>query len=309
MKHQKVPTAFAALLLMGWATALRAEDLPVNPPPGAVSKSAGGIYIWGDGPWSKPAGQNGADQNPEQAVQRGAAALDVPLNSASIESQRGAIGYVFPKDTFGERWGTNVRTEFGASQTKANTPGTSGLPQVYNGVVLGGCSGCNTTTGTDYSASEFNAKAATDYKFDAVTVSPSVSVFSARNHQDFSGPASTALEWNDTGAKLGVDSKVDLNNQMAVGVGGSYGRAQRTATFGADNLSGTSSTIPHVANGEAKLTYKPAPDLSINGFVGISNYDTRVPGVASSGSSKGIDFAPANNRYYGAGATFRFETK
>jgi hypothetical protein len=309
MKYQKVHVAIAALLAMGSATALSAEELPVNPPPGAVSKSSGGLYIWGDGPWSKPVNQNGAEQNPEQAVQRAAPPSDVPLNSASTEVQRGAIGYVFPKGTFGERWGSNVRTEFGASQTRANTPGTTGLPQVYNGVALGGCAGCNNMSGTDYSASAFNAKAATDYKVDALTVSPSVSVFSARNHQDFYGPSNSALEWNDTGAKVGVDTKVDVNNQVAVGVGGSYGRAQRSATLGTDNFSTSGSTIPHVANGEAKLTYKPADDLSINGFAGISNYDTKVPGVASSGSSKGIDFAPATNLYYGAGATFRFETK
>ena len=309
MKQQKCSAALAAILLIASSAALRAEDLPVSPPPGAVAKSSGGLYIWGDGPWSKPANPNNAEQNPEQAVQQVTPPSDVSLSSASSEVQRGAIGYVFPSGTFNPRWGSNVRTEFGASQTKANTPGTTGLPQVYNGVALGGCSGCSNTSGTDYSASEFSAKAATDYKFDALTVTPSVSVFSGRNHQDFYGPTNSALEWNDTGAKIGVDTKVDMNSQVAVGVGGSYGRAQRSVTLGADDFSTSGTTIPHVAKGEAKITYKPAPDFSLNGFAGISNYDSKVPGVASSGSSKGIDFAPATNMYYGAGATYRFETK
>jgi len=149
MQFQKIPATVAVLLVTGSATTLCAEDLPVSPPPGAVSKSSGGLYIWGDGPWSKPANQNTGDENPEQSVQRNAPPSDVPLNSASTEVQRGAIGYVFPKGTFSERWGTNVRTEFGASQTKANAPSTSGLPQVYNGVALGGCAGCGNMSGSN----------------------------------------------------------------------------------------------------------------------------------------------------------------
>jgi hypothetical protein len=202
-----------------------------------------------------------------------------------------------------------VRAEFGASETTANLPQATGAgnPLVYNGVALGGCSSCSAAS-TDYSSRRLSATAASDYKVNNVTLTPSVTLFNGRTHQNFSGNSgSPALDWNDIGAKIGVEAKLDVNDQFAIGVGGSYGMAHRSVTVSGDADSAADTAIPHLANGEAKLTYKPADELSFNGYAGIGNYDNKVPGVASAAGS--IDYSPATNVYYGAGATYRFGTK
>ena len=285
-------------------------DLPVSAPRGAVVKSLGGFYMWGDGgAWTamqqKPSDPNAAQNAATNPVTPQPISPDMPLPSASSATTRGAVGYIMPSGTFSPQLGSNVRAEFGLSQTTANLP-LSGLaaPTVYNGIALGGCMTCSGTAGFD--ATEMNAKAASDYKFDALTLTPSVTVFNSQSQQNFSGAGTTALQWRDIGAKVGIDSKVDLNDQFAIGVGGSYGRASRNVTMSADNAGASGSTSPYLANGEAKLTYKAADDLSFNGFAGLSNYDNKVPGVAAAGK---VDYAPASNVYYGAGATYRFGTK
>lgn len=287
-------------------------NLPINPPPGAVVKSLGNLYIWGDGgAWAVQ--QKSSDPNASASQQTSATPTagpplspDMPLPTASSATTRGAIGYVLPSDTLSPKFGSNVRTEFGMSQTLANTPLTGGTgPMVYNGVALGGCSTCNAAS-ADYDATELSAKAASDYKFDTLTLTPSVTVFNSQSHQNFSGANATALEWRDIGAKAGVNAKVDLSKQVAFGVGGSYGRAVRDVSGSFDNAGIGGSTTPYLANGEAKLTYKAADELSFNGYAGLSNYDNKVPGVASAGH---VDYAPASNVYYGAGATYHFGTK
>jgi hypothetical protein len=286
-------------------------NLPINPPPGAVVKSLGNLYIWGDGgAWA--AQQKTQDPNTSQEASKTLGpdqmplSPDMPLPTASSATTRGAIGYVLPSGTLSPKLGSNVRTEFGMSQTIANTPLTGGSgPLVYNGVALGSCSTCNSAS-ADYDATELSAKAASDYKFDALTLTPSVTVFNSQSHQNFSGANATALEWRDIGAKAGVNAKIDLSKQVAFGVGGSYGRAMRDVSGSFDNAGLGGSTTPYLANGEAKLTYKAAEELSFNGYAGLSNYDNKVPGVASAGR---VDYAPASNVYYGAGATYHFGTK
>jgi hypothetical protein len=281
-------------------------NLPINAPNGAVVKSVGNMYIWGQGgAWDTTlkADQNNTQNNGNTASNQLPAPLspDMPLPSASSATTRGAVGYVLPSGSLSPELGSNVRTEFGASQTTANMPlTTGGAPLVYNGIALGGCSTCGSSS-SNYSAQEVSAKAASDYKFDALTLTPSVTVFNSESHQDFSS-GSNSLAWRDTGAKVGVDGKVDLNQQFSMGVGGSYGRAQRSVTASV----GDAETSPYLANGEAKITYKPTEDLSLNGFAGLNNYDNKVPGVGTTGK---VDYAPASNMYYGAGATWRFGTK
>jgi hypothetical protein len=285
-------------------------DLPVSAPRGAVVKSLGGFYMWGDGGAWTAMQQNPSDPNNTQNAATNPAtpqplSPDMPLPAASSATTRGAVGYIMPSGTFSPQLGSNVRAEFGLSQTTANVPlAGQAAPTVYNGIALGGCMTCGGMSGFD--ATEMNAKAASDYKFDALTLTPSVTVFNSQSQQNFNGAGTTTLDWRDVGAKVGLDSKVDLNNQFAVGVGGSYGRASRSVTMSADNTGASGSTSPYLANGEARLTYKPAEELSFNGFAGLSNYDNKVPGVATAGK---VDYAPASNVYYGAGATYRFGTK
>ncbi len=280
-------------------------DLPVNAPSGAVVKSLGGFYMWGQGgAWNtmqKPGDPNA--QNESQTAQP-PLAPDMPLPTASSATTRGAVGYVMPSGTFSPQLGSNVRAEFGLSQTTANLPLSGGAAStVYNGITLGGCATCSGISG--YDATEMSAKAASDYKFDTLTLTPSITVFNSESQQNFSGGSTAALGWRDTGAKIGVDGKVDVNQELSLGVGGSYGRASRSVTFSAPN-GGGSEASPYLANGEAKITYKPAEEFSLNGYAGVANYDNKLPGVSSGGK---VDYSSASNSYYGAGATWRFGTK
>jgi hypothetical protein len=283
-------------------------SLPVNAPSGAVVKSLGGFYMWGQGgAWDstqqKPSDTSATQATDAAQTQMQTPAPGLPLPGASTATTRGAIGYIMPSGTVSPQFGSNVRTEFGLSQTTASMPFSSGAnPGVYNGVALGGCATCGGITG--YDAKEMSAKAASDYKFDALTLTPSVTVFNSESQQSFNGGGASTLGWRDAGAKVGVDSKLDLNNEVAIGVGGSYGRASRSVSL--SSIAGSESTSPYLANGEAKLTYKPSEELSLNGFAGVSNYDNKLPGIAAGGK---VDYAPASNTYYGAGATWHFGTK
>lgn len=280
------------------------SDLPVNAPSGAVVKSLGGFYMWGKGgAWEamqKPADPNALDdQQNSQATTPG-----MPLPTASSATTRGAVGYVMPAGTFSPKLGSNVRTEFGLSQTTASLPLSGGAGStVYNGISLGGCATCGGIAG--YDATEMSAKAASDYKFDTLTLTPSITVFNSQSQQSFSGGSDAALGWRDTGAKVGLDGKVDVSEEVSLGLGGSYGRAARSVSFSAPN-GGGSETSPYLANGEAKIVYKPAEDFSLNGYAGVSNYDNRLPGISAGGK---LDYSSASNTYYGAGATWRFGTK
>jgi hypothetical protein len=289
-------------------TESKPSDLPVNAPSGAVVKSLGGFYMWGKGGAWDAMQQKPSDPNAENAANSPASQKtqtpEMPLPAASSASTRGAVGYILPNGTLSPQFGSNVRTEFGLSQTTINTPLSNGAgPTVYNGVALGGCSTCGGMSG--YDANEVSAKAATDYKFDTLTLTPSVTVFNSQSQQNFNGAAASSLGWRDTGAKVGFDSKLDLSKEVAIGIDGSYGRASRSVSLSTVSVGGSESTSPNFANGEAKITYKPSEELSLNGFAGVSNYG-KVPLVESGGK---VDYAPANNTYYGAGATWHFGTK
>src|SRR5690348_8871792 len=275
-------------------------DLPVNVPTGAVVKSLGGFYMWGQGgAWDamkdKPAdpnAQSGQNSGSQQAL-----SPDSPLPAASSATTRGAVGYIMPSGTLSPQFGSNVRTEFGLSQTTANMPlsGSAGAG-IYNGISLGGCGTCSGISG--YDATEMNAKAASAYKFDALTLTPSVTVFNSESQQNFSGSGASALGWRDTGAKVGLDGKYDVSKEVSLGLGGSYGRASRNVSLSSANGGGSESTSPYLANGEAKVTYKPSEDLSFSGFAGVSNYDNKLPGVSNGGK---VDYSSSSNTYYGGG--------
>lgn len=318
--NEKISAALAATFLCTSAISAvaqddAAKDMPISTPPNAVVKSSGGLYVWGaGGPWAlsqQRAAEAAAGEDGGSTVTRTAApsVSDLGLPVASSATTRSAIGYVLPPNTLGQKWGKNVRAEFGVEETTANMPLASGAenPQFYNGVTFGGCSTCSEAS-TNYSSRKLSAKAASDYKFDSVTLTPSVTVFSSRSHQEFIGDnGSPALEWNDLGAKLGVEAKVDLTSEVAIGVGGSYGIAQRSVAMSSDANAASDSAFPHLASGKAKFTYQPADELSFNGYAGIGNYDNKVPGVA--GTAGAIDYAPATNIFYGAAATYRFGTR
>jgi hypothetical protein len=298
------------------------RDLPINPPAGAVVQSQGRFYIWGDAPFTKPLTPTDANgNNPVPGPQDPNTVI--PATAPSTAVMRGAVGYVLPGGSYSDKLGSNARVEFGAASATASTNLTPtpslANPQFLTGWTLGGCTNCNTLQSVDYEGRELSVKAATDYKADQLTLTPSVSVFQNRSHQDFveTNPGTATLDWKSTGAKVGLDSKVDLNKQLAVGVGGSYGLAQRDATLtGLDGASVNSGTVPHVGNAEAKITYKPLPEkslteFSLDTFAGVNNYDTKAPGLAAPlpGATPSVKFSPSSDFYAGAGATYKFGTQ
>jgi len=338
MTNQKLAAILAVPTLFALSAYVRAQeapvtpptdlppgvrDLPINPPPGAVVKSQGRFYIWGDAPFMKP--QTPADGKENKPLP-GPAQADTlnPATAPSTEVMRGAVGYVFPDGSYSaDKWGSNARVELGAASAKASTNLTPAPnqpnPQFLNGWTLGGCANCNSLSSIDYEGRELSVKAASDYKADQLTLTPSVSVFSSRNHQDFvqPNPGTSTLDWKGTGAKVGLDSKVELNKELAVGVGGSYGVAKRDATLsGTDGAATNTGTAPRVGNAEAKLTYKPLPekpftDFSLNTFAGVNNYDTKAPGITtpSAGTAPSVKFSPSSDFYAGAGASYKFGTQ
>ncbi|HLL28830.1 MAG TPA: hypothetical protein VKT73_14420 [Xanthobacteraceae bacterium] len=295
------------------------RDSIINPPAGAVVKSQGRFYIWGDAPFMKP--QTPADGNENNPIPRPPSDTLNPSSAPTTEVMRGAVGYILP-DNYSPEWGSNTRVEVGAASAKASanlTPLPSlPSPQILNGWTLGGCTNCNSLSSIDYEARELSVKAASDYKAEKLTLTPSVSVFSNRNHQDFvQTPSTSSLDWNGVGAKVGLDSKVDLNKELAVGIGGSYGLAKRDTTLtGIDGTATNTGTAPRVGSAEAKLTYKPLADksleeFSLNTFAGLNNYDTKTPAIATpaTGNTPGIKFSPSSDFYAGAGATYKFGTQ
>jgi hypothetical protein len=298
------------------------RDLAINPPPGAVVKSQGRFYIWGDAPALKPpASAPSASDTPMPMPGPGQADTLNPATAPTAEVMRGAVGYVLPNGSYSDKWGSNARVEIGGASAKASSNLTPSPnlpnPQFLSGWTLGGCANCNSLSSIDYEGGELSVKAASDFKAEQLTLTPSASVFSSRNHQDFvqPTPGTSALEWKSTGAKVGLDSKVELNKEIAFGVGGSYGVAKRDTTLsGVDGTAG-STAVPRVGNAEAKLTYKPAPDqpqteFSLNTFAGVNNYDTKAPGIATPPvGAPSVKFSPSSDFYAGAGATYKFGTE
>jgi hypothetical protein len=300
------------------------RDIAINPPPGAVVKSQGRFYIWGDAPALKPpATPPSASDTPMPMPGPDQATALNPSTTPTTEVMRGAVGYVLPGGSYSDKWGSNARVEIGAASAKASTSLTPSAnlnnPQLLNGWTLGGCTNCNSLSSIDYEGRELSVKAATDYKQEQLTLTPSVSVFSNHSHQDFvqTSPGTSNLDWKSTGAKVGLDTKLELNKELAVGVGGNYGVAERNATLtGIDGAGVNSGTIPRVGNAEAKITYKPLPDkpltdFSLNTFAGVNNYDTKAPGITTppAGATPAVKFSPASDFYAGAGATYKFGTQ
>ena len=206
-----------------------------------------------------------------------------------------------------------------------------------------------TSLNSNYSSWHIDGKVATDYRFGATKLTPSLALFggNSSNGQSwlqgisllnvplsgiFTYGATTSLKWSDRGVKLGLDGQYDINNWVAMGLGGYVGWSdRRTDMTGNDNVAfnlgpiggptASSFTAPtgrvtaFLANGEASLT-TTWNQWQLRAFVGL-NYDNKVPGI-SAASYTGPSFAPtsitpvsifyaAETSYYtGLAATFKF---
>src|SRR5262245_33462220 len=127
MANSKVAALIAVPALFVFAAALAQEvpvspptdlppgvrDIAINPPGGAVVKSQGRFYIWGDAPYLKqPAPPPNAGDGPMPAAGPDPNAVN-PSTAPTTEVARGAVGYVFPDGSYSkDRWGENARVEF-----------------------------------------------------------------------------------------------------------------------------------------------------------------------------------------------------
>jgi hypothetical protein len=203
-------------------------------------------------------------------------------------------------------------TDSGAA-TYTLSPG--GTYQLLNGgfMVSYGCVGiCNSTSSvtTTYDSWQYDLKAAGDFKSGSLTWTPSLALFggSSRNNQVLNNltnngfsptlndiyTANTTLQWRDLGARAGLDGTVDVTSSLAFGLGGFVGIADRhTDLTGSDSFSFSVGTFSGasaiaagadqaalVANAQAKLTFRPMPNVSLVTFAGL-NFDNSVPRIAA----------------------------
>jgi hypothetical protein len=285
---------------------------------------------------------------------------------------RGAIGYVFPQAVLPPIFGANARIELGGSFVRADGSQSlaGSLGNFSEGIqFLGGrigpdafacqtafvpvsCS-ANLTLDTDYRTWQIEGKFAGDHRAAGpVTLTPWLGLFGGegRNNQTLVQnfeqiavgvgtatlryTAGTALRWTDVGAKLGLDSRVDLTNWLAFGVGGSVAVAHRDVSLSGNDIctdsvsaqvcgpanssaiSTGANATPFLLNAEASVIVRPLPNLLARGFAGI-NYDTDVPGISSpsfaggfsvtaSTTAASIKFADQTSWYAGGGLVWTF---
>lgn len=320
---------FAIAVASFFSASAAANDLPVNVPENAAASSVGNFYVWAEGPWGpvrSPAGiaptlRNNADHQIQQSTPPSGWDSMTVFGPPAADSMRGGVGFVFPEGTFPSTLGSKARLEFGASQISTSVGSLQGNHNALiggpgNGIVLGGCAGCSGSVSTAYTAKRTSVKAASDYNVHGLTLTPSVTVFSGNNQQDFTslgnGDPNGTLRWKDSGTTIGLDSKVELTPALSLNVGGNVGAGNREAllTMGIPAVSDRRNSSSVTANAEARLTYKPGDELELKSFAGMRNYDNALPGISlSQGSAPQIKYGSEAGYYVGAGATFRFQSK
>jgi hypothetical protein len=333
------------------------------PPPTVVSGN--GFYLSVDGAWRRVNLPNyGLGYRQLTAGLTDAGAFDSSLRQRfDGYLVRGAVGYFLPGGLSNTFFGADTRLEiggqFGRSSGSENgtTLHTVGgvVTQTLNGTLSAGGYVCNpgpqtcttnTNVSTTYSDWQLNGKIAGDYRLGAFVVTPSLALFGGdvRNDQTLAqvlklgtSPnlstynASTALRWNDFGARAGLDVTVNVTSWATVGIGGWAGFASRRASLsgsdvsvdailgllnGASTISLDSRATPFLANVEAGVAIKPLPALIVRGFVGL-NHDSKVPGVtapsftgtfpgATTPTAASISFNSETSYYAGGGLTWMF---
>ena len=331
-----------------------------------------GLYVTGDGSWQNvrlPSFGLGFRKTTDSPDTFDRGPFDDLSSNVTGAGRRGAVGYNFGPGTFNPLLGIGSRVEIGGSYVDADGA-SSAASTLTDGrmspVLLSGagipftdsfwCSSgfrCPTASAltTDYRNWQMYGKFATDYTNGTSTLTPYLSLFggNGRNNQAFgqsfsqvnsigdvvntgSYNASTQLDWDDFGGKVGVDSKIPVNSWLAVQLGGAIGFAHRNASLAGQDrslvtgnfaFSGTStvndneSTTALIANAEAALIITPISGVSLRGFAGIIA-DSDVPGVAGPSftgravdgpatvTPAGIDFDSETSYYAGGGLVASF---
>jgi hypothetical protein len=262
----------------------------------------------------------------------GRRAVDVFRTRLQGWGARGALGYILPPGNFSPALGSNLRVEVGATFVAAKgTQATGSSVNTQDVSVLSvagtGASSaflCNAVTTfvcttasslqTDYQSWTIFGKAASDYNFGLVTLTPSLAVFggAARINQNlatsfnqfrtttgatnFSNSYAAAMQtkWTDVGARFGMEWNWQVTSWLSFGSGGYIGFASRNASLTASDvetgaptffniastISPTASTTAMVANYEYGVNIKPSRNVVLRGFAGV-NWDSAVPGIST----------------------------
>jgi hypothetical protein len=352
----------AAILALGAAAATApasaADMAPVYKAAPAAVVSPSGYYVWVDGMYDRvrlPSYALGLHNVitvgtfPDAGLVQ---SFDPSLNGGGV---RGAIGYILPGSTWrfelGGSYiganGTNSAVATASTIGGANVQLLDGTLPATTAFVCNGATTCTTasTLSTSYTAWQFNGKAAADWKFGSILVTPSVAIFggNARTGQsltqtltqsNFPGShlnytASTTLRWTDAGVRAGLDTSIPLTPAFSIGLGGWVGVAQRHTSLsgndastasslnfiGASTLSTSANKGVFLANLEAGLAYKMTTAVTLRGFAGL-DYDASVPGISSPAfvtvvpaanrTPAGISYSHESSFYAGGGVVVRF---
>jgi hypothetical protein len=253
---------------------------------------------------------------------------------------RGAIGIILPSGTFSNALGADQRLELLTSYSNigglmSDERLAANGPQLFNGgnSLLGCAAIVNclpaAMSPTTYQTLQFDLRAASDFRLGRALVTPSLTLFSkdARSQQSFY-QASSSSAWTEWGAKLGLDTTLELNERHSFGLRSSVGSAYRSAAFASSETgaaftdgstigsmptvtSGRWTGTPVTATAEASYMLRPTPGTTIRAFAGMM-YDSRSP---VSSESLGLDpttvgaisYESMINYYYGIGVKIRFD--
>lgn len=294
----------------------------------SISRSSTGLYFSLDGSWQQvnlPSNSLGFQLLSPTLSDPRALSISHSIDGSAL---RGFIGYYLPGDYTHTVLGRNTRFEIGGQYVQAS--GTSGGTSSSDdgGAVrlnLDGsisasgyaCSGGQTCTvdgdaSAKYSSWQMTGTFAGDYRYGAMTITPSMGVLGGEAKTSLSSEqtlsvsssannaiyeARTTLDWTDLGARIGLNGRAEVAPGVTMGVGGWAGFAVRRASLsGSDVLvdqiiggfiSGSSvvsgvdaDTTAFLANIEIDAAYRPMPGISVRAFAGL-NFDNKVPSISS----------------------------
>lgn len=368
MKHHTITVGLIAACLAGPGTVASAQQVPPYAPRGAASQmSENGFYFAVDGSYQSvnlPSVGN-FGYRAQVFPSTGIVANERHDPRADGFGIRAAIGYVFRDGTFPISLGSNQRIELGGSYLKADgsssaTNSNSNVNMyVYNlngivppGAGLAGCGGatCSTpsTLTSNYRAWDIALASKTDFKAGPLTLTPSLALVGGKGSTQHgltqqllldgapypfitggnTYDMNAALDWNDLGARIGLEARYEVTAWLSLGLGGTAGWANRSVSLSANDrllfpahigviassLAASANTTPFIGSAEASVTLRPSRNISIKGFAGLK-YDSQVPGIAGIGfPATGVDslgparikFESETGYYAGGGVTVKF---
>lgn len=250
-----------------------------------------------------------------------------PLTNVSVRVDAfefaGTVGYRFHDTVLDGAWGSNARIELGAAITSGDGSNSgSGIVNFYGQQMMsgatdagGGCfSDCPAFADleSEFESSRFSVALTTDHGSNENKWSPVLEIFGGSSDLDqdfesgFSGSsplynASTSLDWDHVGARLGIATDFPVAENVKLGIGAKIGAVHRDAEFsgsdtystgGSSTASGSDDTVAFLFAAEANANWTVASNAVLRVFGGVE-YDSAVPVIAAA-SYEGDYIAPTS---------------